>query len=102
MDNVIVDSTNHDQRELLVVDLKRHFSSQENLNQVALVLVDPTKRRKIQKENWENIVEPLVAKHKLVLPFYRDSETGLLYLNDESAVSESDPYAIEGACNASS
>lgn len=102
VDNVIVDSTNHGQRELLVVDLKRHFSSQENLDSVASRLVDPNKRRKIQKENWENIVLRLVDENNLVLPFYRDTETGLLYSNNESTVSESDPYAVKGACNASS
>jgi hypothetical protein len=101
MAKVIVDTTGHGMPELLVVDLKRHFSSQQALDSVASILVDSFKRRRVQKENWENIVLPLVAKNNLKLPFYRDEDTGLLYqnsINDESV----DEYAVEGACNASS
>ena len=100
MAKVIVDSTGHNMPELLVVDLKRHFSSQTNLNQVVPFLVDPSNRRKIQKENWDKIVLPLVVENRLKLSFYRDEKTGFLYLHEEQE--SGDPYAIEGACNASS
>ena len=100
-DIMVIDSTGHGMPELLVIDLKKHFSSQENLDSIVPLLVDPNNRRKIQKNNWEKIVLPLVVENNLKLSFYRDAKTDLLYLhksNDDGL----DEYAIEGACNRSS
>ncbi len=102
MISIIVDSTAHGMPEILVVDLKRHFSSQENLDSVVPFLVDPSNRRKIQRENWDKIVLPLVIKNNLKLPFYRNKKTNFLYLHGEQKSKSDDPYAIAGACNMSS
>jgi hypothetical protein len=98
-----IDTTNHGKAEILKVDLKRIFSSQKNLDEVLYELVDPEKRRRIQPENWEKLVLPMIKENSLDLEFYRDDD-GYLYHISEKKETETyvDEYAIEGCSTMSS
>ena len=99
---MIVDSTSHGMPELLVIDVKRHFSSQENIDKVVDILTNPQKRRRIQTEVWDMIVLPLVKKNDIELPLYRNNNTGYLFKKKKEDIGSIDEYAVEGACNMSS
>ena len=98
-----IDTTNHGKSEILKVDLKRIFSSQKNLDEALYELVNPEKRRRIQPENWEKLVLPMVEENSLNLEFYR-SEDGYLYHISEKNEAEIyvDEYAIPGCTTMSS
>ncbi len=98
-----IDSTNHGKAEILKVDLKRIFSSQKNLDEALSELVNPEKRRRIQPENWENFVLPMVKKNSLTLEFFRADDGYLYHLSEKKNTKDYvDEYAIEGCTTMSS
>ena len=89
------DSTNYPSEYLLQKDLKDHLLTQELWDTYSLQIV--TSKRKITKQTWEKIVLVEAKKHAIDLKISRNSTNDSIYF-----LSNEDPYAIEGACNASS
>ena len=96
------DSTNNKSEYLLQKDLKDHLYSQYQWNTYFPIIVNS--KRKITKQTWEKIVLIEAVKNNINLKISRnDSDDSIHFLsNDDCFVSEADPYAIEGVCNASS
>ncbi len=100
---MVIDSTNHGKAEILQVDLKRIFSSQESLDNALNELVNSQKRRRIQPEIWLKLVLPMIKEKSLNLEFYRAEDGSLYHLSEKKDTKDyADEYAIEGCTTMSS